>query len=365
MAQPLFKLCTLSLLLGLTACSDNTETVQPKYTSLTESVYASGTLAAEDQYQVYPTISGIVEEWLVEEDDTVTVGTQLVNIKGDNSTLNAENARLAVKQARDNLAPNSPILTELKLNIETARLAYLNDSVNYERKKNLIEKDIGTRVDFDQAKLQFESSKNQYETAKQRLSLRKVQLQNELETAENLYRISQNNSGDFTINSKIDGKVYALYQEEGELATPQQPLALLGDDRVFLVELLIDELDISKVNKGQKVLLTLDSYGDEVFEASISKIFPLLDQRTQTIKAEATFVKAPTTLYPGLTVEANIVINEKDNALVIPTSYLLNGNKVLVNEKEEVTVEIGLRNMEYVEVLSGIDTSTVLSKPGA
>lgn len=350
------------LMIGLWACNNNS-TTRPQYRPLTESVYASGTIEAEGQYKVYAVISGIIEAWKVEENDVVEVGDTLAIIQSDQTTLNAENARLQLEQARENAAPGSPIITELELNVQSAKTAYVNDSVNYYRKKKLMEQNIGSKAELEQFQLKFETSKNQYIAAKKRLALRKDQLQTELQTAENLYAISRQTASDFVVTSKIAGRVYALYAEEGEVASPQMPLAQLGAADAFLISLLVDELDVSRVQLGQKVLLTLDSYGDQVFEAEVRKIYPVLDERTQTITVEAGFTKAPEVLYPGLTVEANIVVDEKERALVIPTAYLTSGDSVLTEGNGKQGIEIGLRSMEYVEVLSGLDTNSVIRKP--
>ena len=96
----------------------------------------------------------------------------------------------------------------------------------------------------------------------------------------------------------------------------------LGSDSQFVVELLIDEVDIARVYEGQKVLLVLNAYGDEVFEAKISKISPKMNERSQTFMVEANFVTRPDVLYAGLWGEANIVIVTKENALTIPVDYL-------------------------------------------
>ncbi len=82
----------------------------------------------------------------------------------------------------------------------------------------------------------------------------------------------------------------------------------------------------------------------------------------QTFKVEAVFTQTPPTLYAGLAGEANVVLASKDHVLTIPLEYLKNDNYV-TTEKGEVPVVTGLRNLEFVEIIDGIDTSTVLIKP--
>ena len=80
-------------------------------------------------------------------------------------------------------------------------------------------------------------------------------------------------------------------------------------------------------------------------------------------EADPCFFKAPPKLFPNITAEANIVLQQKQHAITIPAGYLVDGTHVLVGEDERREVRIGLRDLELVEVLDGIDSTTVLYKP--
>jgi multidrug efflux pump subunit AcrA (membrane-fusion protein) len=108
-------------------------------------------------------------------------------------------------------------------------------------------------------------------------------------------------------------------------------------------------------------LITLEAYGNEVFEAQVSKIYPKKDERNQTFLVESKFKRPPDKLYPGLSGEANIVLAQNNSALTIPKSFLIGRNKVLT-DSGEITIERGIENMEYVEVLSGLEENTTIYK---
>ena len=153
-------------------------------------------------------------------------------------------------------------------------------------------------------------------------------------------------------------------KEIGEMVNPQTPVAIIGKAGDFLLELQVDEYDISKVQLGQKILISMDSYKEEVFEGKVTKIFPIMDSKTKTFKVEAVFNKSPTRLFPNLTLEANILTQTKENALVIPRSYLLNDSKVINSDGDTLTVTTGIKNYQVVEITSGITESTQLIRPG-
>ncbi len=118
------------------------------------------------------------------------------------------------------------------------------------------------------------------------------------------------------------GRVYNILKEQGEIVTPQSAVAIIGDANNFILELQIDEFDIAKVQFGQKILVTMDSYKNQVFEAPVEKIDPIMNDRTRSFTVKADFVSRPPVLYPNLTAEANIIIQTKKKALTIPRNFL-------------------------------------------
>lgn len=76
---------------------------------------------------------------------------------------------------------------------------------------------------------------------------------------------------DYQIHSDVEGKIYSIFKEEGEMVTPQVPLALIGDASNYLLILQVDENDIVKVHPGQQLYVTMDSYKGQLFQANITK----------------------------------------------------------------------------------------------
>jgi len=354
-------LSTLSFFL-LQACREESDKVKPQMTSLTESVYASLTVQPESLYSVYPAVGGILKANLVTEGDVVAKGQPLAQIENANPELNTRNALLAYELTKENYSGQKGVLQELENQIRAAQLKLTNDSVNYLRQKKLWEQNIGSKIDYDTRSLAYETSLSEVARLRSRYAQTKNQLKTQLEQAELNYQTSLNTKGDFLIKSLLDGKVYELKKNPGEIVSLQEPVALVGSKDSFLLEMQVDEVDIAKISEHQTVLVRLDAYDKEVFEATVRKIYPKMDVRSQTFLVEAVFKVQPAKLYPGLTGEANIITSVKEKALAIPYEYLLNGNKVKT-EKGEVTVTIGIKNFEHVEIISGIDTTTYIYKP--
>lgn len=343
-------------------CTKKVDKILPEIKTLTESVYSSATIQPDSLYQVYSSVGGILDDILVEEGDTILKNQAVFQIINNAPLLNTQNAKLSFDLAKQNYRGSTAILLAIEDEINGAVLKFKNDSINFFRQKKLWHESIGSKVQFETKKLNYELSRNNLKLLRIRYGRTKNELEIAVRQAENNYQASLINTKDFAVKSKINGKVYGLYKNLGEIINTMEPLAAIGSKDVFVIEMLVDEVDIVRISKSQEVLLTLDAYNDEVFTGMISKIYPKKDERNQTFTVEALFDKAPKTLYPGLSGEGNIIVGTKENILTIPKNYVTDDNKVKTDEGL-VAVSIGLENMDYVEILSGITKDTYLYKP--
>jgi HlyD family secretion protein len=350
------------LLAFLVSCAKEKERILPVEKGISEAVYSSITIQPDSLYQAYAIVNGILEKNLVQEGDVVEAGQPVIQIINNNPKLNTENARLALQQAERNYKGRDNLLAGIEDEINAAQLKLINDSLNYGRQKNLWAKGIGSKAEFDNRKLNYELSSNALKLLKNRYAVTKNELETQLRQAANNFKSSLITTEDYTINSLIDGKVYALLKEPGELVNSQQPLAAIGSERNFIINMLVDEVDIVRVVPGQRVIVTLDAYPSKIYPATLTKIYPQKDERNQTFKVEAKFIEPPSVLYPGLSGEANIIINTSEKSLIIPRSYLQNENKVMT-DNGLVEIKKGIHTIDSVEILSGITKETWIYKP--
>jgi HlyD family secretion protein len=346
-----------SLLLG---CKTNFEKTQPKISDIIEAVYASGIIKSKNQYSVFPQVNGIILSSPVKQGDKVKKGDILFIIKNENAKLNRENANLSKDLAIWNLQGEK--LNELNSNIRSAKIKLQNDSIIYFRQVRLWNNDVGTKAELETVTLAYENSKENYKTSQLRFNEYKRQLEFTKNQSLKNYTISKNNEDDFIIRSAINGTVYSIKKEVGEMATTQNPVAILGSSDNFIGELEIDENDIAKVKNGMKVLVTMDSYKNEVFEGTIVKINPFMNEASRTFTIEMDFLKAPSPLFPNLTLEANVILAKKEKTLLIPRDFLLNDNSVLLENKEIRKIKTGLRDYVNIEVIDGLKSTDILLK---
>ncbi len=118
----------------------------------------------------------------------------------------------------------------------------------------------------------------------------------------------------------------------------------------------VDEEYIPLIKKGMKVLISMDAFPKKVFEGEIFKITGKSDPKTRTVEVKAD-VKYPIEIPSGITVEANIIVKEKE-ALVVPVSAVIENRYVKIlkgkGKVEKVKIKTGIKADGYVEVINGL-----------
>lgn len=360
--QSLFSICVI--IFSIISCSKNKgEEIKPTFGDVTESVYATGVIKAENQYTVFSTVNGVLKNINVIVGQTISYEQSLFEIESEKADLNTENALLTYQLSQDSNHYIQDKIAEMETKVEIAHDKLALDESIYTRNKRIKQYNIISEIDYEKVELAFKNSKSNYESVKLQLRQLKSQLKNEQNKNKINLKISQKGQSDFTIKSAFSGELFDILVKKGTLITPQTPLAIIGEKNSYLLALNVDENDMVRVKMSQKLVVIMDSYKGKVFEATIDKIYPIMDERSRTFKIEAHFNNLPQKLYPNLTAEANIIIKTKKNALTIPKSYLINGNYVLVNKDEKRKVIIGLSDYQNAEILSGLKAEETIFKP--
>lgn len=171
------------------------------------------------------------------------------------------------------------------------------------------------------------------------------------------------------LRAPFAGIVAEVNGEVGEFLTPSPPgiptlpAIDLIDDTCLYVSAPIDEVDAARLKVGMTGRITLDAYRGQSFRGHVRRIAPYvlaLEKQARTVEVEVEFDDPVEVrhLLVGYSADIEIVIDARDDALRVPTSALMPGNRVLVlgeeGRLEERRVDIGLSNWEYTEVRSGL-----------
>jgi HlyD family secretion protein len=353
-----FKVILLAVLFA--SCGNKETPIHPIVEKISSSVYASGIVKSRYQYEVYSKTNGLLAEILVKEGEVVTKGQAILKLANQAQALSYENAQLLANYSSG--GSNQEKIRQAETELEVAKLKMENDASLFDRQKKLWANEIGTKNELDQREIATKNSTALFHASKLKLNDLKKQINFQSKQTNKNAEISSSSLNDYIIKSEVNGKLYSLNKEIGEMVTSQMPIAVIGDAQEFYVELQVDEYDIAKLKKGQKVMISMDSYKGKAFEAVVENIYPLMNQKLKSFKIDAVFTSQPDHLFPNLSAQANIIIEVKEKAITIPRNYLIDNEYVYLATKEKRKVKVGLLDYEKVEILSGITVNDALVK---
>jgi multidrug resistance efflux pump len=356
---------TISTLLSFAACKPKYDEVSPKVAPVTEAVFASGAIEPKDAYIVTSYSDGFIVKSYVVENDIVTDHQLLFRLDNRQQNTQVNIAQTNLQFARENAAANSPTLLQIKNQVESSLAKMQTDSLTLSRYEHLYTTHSVSRQDVDNARLSYQSSLNTYQASLENLRLNKNKVRQDLANSESQLQNALAGNRYFELTAVGPGKVYEVFKKQGDLVRKGDKVAEIGNPDSIVVNLDVDEGSISKVQLGQQVLVELNTEKNKTYEARITKIYPHFNETSQSYKVEARFLKEMPGLISGTQLQANIVTNRKEQALLIPRIYVLPGDRVVVkrgSNMDTVGIKTGIVSDEWVEVISGLNEHDKIEK---
>ena len=215
-----------------------------------------------------------------------------------------------------------------------------------------------------------------------------------LENAKLSLQTAQDNLDNYTITSPIDGTVIEKNYKPGDNIDPSSAasgastfMAVIYDMSRLTFDINVSEIQVVDVKVGQKVTFTADALEGQVFTGIVEKVningtttngntsYPV------TVAVDGNGVElAEQGLLPGMSVSANIIVEEIGSVLAIPVDAVQRGNVVLVagpdaldregnltdfTKLEQREVSLGRNSEEYIEILSGLEEGETIFIPNS
>jgi HlyD family secretion protein len=278
-------------------------TVEATQGDLTIEVTATGTLEPLNQVEVGSEVSGTIDEVLVDFNDRVSQGQVLARLNTDEQGAKVVQvkAALEVAQARVLQAQATVLESDLKL----------------KRCQTLATKGLCPPQDMDAAQATYARAKADEASAVAQVSQARATLDAE-----------QSRLAKTVIRSPIDGIVLKRQIEPGQTvaASLQAPVLFTLAENLAQMELkvAVDEADIGKVREGQLATFTVDAYGERVFPATITQVrlAPLSEGGVVSYETILALDNAELLLRPGMTATARIIVQQINDALLVPNAAL-------------------------------------------
>ena len=206
-----------------------------------------------------------------------------------------------------------------------------------------------------------------------------------LRSAEISMQNLQDTMSNYTITSPISGTIIEKDAKQGDALTSGSTLCVIYDLSYLEMVINVDELQIGALSVGQKVQLTADAVTDKTYVGTVTRVSMKGSSSGGTTTYPITIrIDNTDGLRPGMNANAEIVVAEASNALVVPNAAVIRGGYVLVSKKSPsaanavedmdapegyvyVKVETGVSDDSYTEIKSGLqeddtvayDTSSV------
>lgn len=200
-----------------------------------------------------------------------------------------------------------------------------------------------------------------------------AQAEESLESAQSKVDSTKESYDNYTITAPISGQVITKSVKEGDTisrnsGSSDTTLAVIYDLSQLTFEMSVDELDVRSVQVGQKVSVTADALEGQTFAGTVTNVSLESVQSNGVTNYPVTVTLDETgDLLSGMNVDGVILLDQTEDALMIPIDSLMRGNRVYVKDdtvKEAegsvpagfraVEVETGLTNDDYVEIVSGL-----------
>ena len=208
------------------------------------------------------------------------------------------------------------------------RLEYLEQE--YQRQKELYEKNAGSGKDYQKAKSDYFVAKSKYQGLRSRL-----QLLNLSPGAVKEGKISNT----ISLTSPINGYVSRVDVKLGTYVGPQDKLFEIADNNAIHVDFLVYEKDVRLLRMGQKLHLTVANRPDEELTASIFAIGKEFEPNTRAVHVHAQIDSIPEGLVPGMYMTGHLHTDEVYTKTLPNDAIVKEGTKsyifILMDGEEE------------------------------
>jgi membrane fusion protein (multidrug efflux system) len=230
--------------------------------------------------------------------------------------------------------------TEFLARLEISRVALEESRLAFERADELRRGQLISTEEFERARSSHDSARAQLQADEILLSYTEIR-------------------------APFDGRIVRRYVDFAENVSVNAPLFRISDFTPLLCPIQLPERDLRRLRSGQQAYLTVESWGDERFRASVLRISPVVDAASGTVKVTLD-VDARDRLRPGMFARVFVEVDHRSQALVIPKAALSLGSigdtvyvatDGIASRRE---VELGFREGDFVEVVSGVSASDLV-----
>jgi HlyD family secretion protein len=315
------------------------ETETPFKTTIVKKTVATGKVTPLEEIDIKPQITGIIDKIMLLEGTKVKKGDLIATVR---------------------VVPNEQSLISAKGTVDNVSLRLSNAKVSYLRNKNLFEKGVISRAEYEAVELSYNQGKQ------------------DLKNAQNNYQIIKKGSSgsgasaNTNILAQMSGTILEIPVKEGDQVIQSNnfnagtTIASIADMNKMIFEGKVDESEVGKLVSGSDIEVSIGAIEGKKFPAKLNFIAPKGTEENGAVQFK---IKADVSLddkffiRAGYSANADIVLEKKDSVLSIKEALLKFDKKTeepYVDVKladgtfEKKTLKLGTSDGVNVEILDGV-----------
>ena len=308
----------------------------------------AGTVKACRRAGLAPTTGGQIAKLLIHEGDQVKAEQILLELWNDDLAAQLE---LTKSEAAASIAQS-----------EQACLVADEAERTASRQARLFDRQLTSEENVGQAQTNAKAQRANCEAAKATASVSKSRV-----------AVAQATLDRTILRAPFSGTVAEINGELYEFVTPSPvgvatpPAVDLIDDSCLYISAPIDEVDVPAIKPGMVARISLDAFPGRTFPGIVQRIAPYVlevEKQARTVDVETVFSNPDDfkEMLPGYSADVEVILDIRQEVLRIPSEAILEGNRVLIykgagSPLEERTIQTGLSNWKYTEIISGLDTN--------
>ncbi|MBT8285204.1 MAG: efflux RND transporter periplasmic adaptor subunit [Flavobacteriaceae bacterium] len=315
------------------------DTKNPFIANIEKKTVATGKVVPQDEVEIKPQISGIIDKIYMEEGDDVRAGDLIAVIK---------------------VVPNEQALNSARGRVRNAEAALNNIKIEYDRNKQLFDRGVISSQDFNNLKLRYDQAVLELENSRADFQIIR------------LGSAGGSSSANTNIRATVNGTILEIPVEEGDQVIQSNnfndgtTIATIADLTQMIFEGQVDEGEVGKLKVGMPLEISLGAIEDQKLEAKLKFIAPKGVEEAGAVQFkiegdvatnDSIFIRA------GYSANASLVLEKKDSIMVIPEALLQfdkENDKPYVEiatgdqQFERRDIEIGISDGVNVEIISGL-----------
>ena len=340
----LFICVILILSFTLSGCGKKAEVVkesklaisvtEAKVQNIVQSVSYPGIVRGKNEVNIMPKVSARVTAIYMQPGDLVRAGQTIM-------TLDSSDFTAAVRQAQAGVAQAEAGKRTSDVQLEVARN-------NYERMQKLYEAGAISSSALESAKSAFDSQNAGSSEAA-------------LNSAKAALATVQEALNKCNISSPINGVLGTINLDLGEMSSPQSAAAIVTDNAVLEVEVMVNENDISYIKQGSQVDILIRAVGITRIKGKVQSIATVADPSKRNFAVKVALPNQDGKIRSGMFAELTIDTINKQNVLCVPVNAVVpKGGSTMVytvdkhNQARPEDVKTGIKNERYIEITQGL-----------